>query len=278
LGFIYAGDPKKEEKEIPHTVTFMWEAGVFDRGECNYNAHTACIIKYPEPGLVDASEPGYYSVNTENGMTSGDIFVKSQPPSKKRRVRGIRSVSEIDGKAYAVGFAGMVYRLDKLNGWTRIDDGLPESFEIEAIHGFEASELYATGDDGELWHNDGKKWTKLDLPTNENLNTVKCAGNGKVYLAGDGGVLICGRKDEWEVIEHEQTDDDIWDLEWFGGQLYVSTMDDVYRLKKERLERVDFGDDPPKSCYQLSAGKDVLWSSGEYDIMSFNGKKWTRIV
>ena len=55
-------------------------------------------------------------------------------------------------------------------------------------------------------------------------------------------------------------------------------MDAVYRLKKEELEPVDFGKDPPKSCYQLSAAKGVMWSNGEYDIMSFDGKKWTRIV
>ncbi len=278
LGFIYACDPRKEEKEIPHAITFMWEAGKFDRGECNYNAHTACIIEHPEPGLVDASEPGYYSVNTRNGMTSGDILEYSQPPPRKPRLGGIRSLSEIGGKAYAVGLRGMVYQLDGLRKWTRIDEGLPDSFNIQAIHGFEISDTYAVGRHGELWHYNGKRWTKRELPTNKNLNTVKCAGNETVYLAGHDGILIRGRENIWEIIDHEETDDDIWDLEWFEGKLYVSTMDAVYRLKKEELEPVDFGKDPPKSCYQLSAAKGVMWSNGEYDIMSFDGNAWARIV
>jgi len=278
LGFIYACDPKKEEEEIPRTITFRWTSGVFERGECNYDAHTACITQYPEPGLVDASGQGYYSINTRNGMMTGDVFENSQPPPRKRRITGIRSVSEIAGKAYAVGYQGMVYRLDRLNKWTRIDNGLPESFDIDAIHGFDDSDIYAVGLSGQLWHFNGTEWTKQELPTNKNLSTVKCAGDGTVYLAGHEGMLIRGRKNRWAIIEHAMAPDDIWDIEWFEGELYVSTMSGVYRLKDDTLEPVDFGNDPPKSTYQLSAAKGVMWSNGEYDVMSFDGKKWSRIV
>jgi hypothetical protein len=278
LGFIYACDPIKEEKHIPHTVTFKWQAGTFTQGRCNYDAQTVCTIEDPQAGLLVASEPGYYSIETRNGVTSGDILVNSQPPPKKRRLGGFRSVSQIGGKAYAVGFGGMVYCLDALNRWTRIDDGLPNSFEIEAIHGFNASDIYVAGTDGELWHYNGKKWTKHELPTNANLYEVKCADNEKVYLAGADGILIRGRDDRWEIIDHEETTDDLWDIEWFEGKIYVSTMEQVYRLNRAKLNEVDFGIDKPKSCNQLSSAKGVLWSIGAYDIMSFDGSDWTRIV
>lgn len=278
LGFIYACDPKKEENEIPHAITFKWKAGEFLRGECNYDAYSLCVIEAPEAGLIDVSQAGYYSANTRSGMTTGDIFGNSQPPPKKPRLGGIRSVSEIGGKAYAVGYQGMVYRLDSLKRWARIDDGLPDSFEIDAIHGFEAADIYTVGLKGELWHYNGEEWAKRELPTDVNLNAVKCAGDGRVYVGGQGGVLIRGRDAAWEILEHEETKDDIWDIEWFEGQLYLSTMHSVYRLNKEELEAVDFGKDPPKSCYQLSAAKGVMWSNGEYDIMSFDGRTWTRVV
>lgn len=187
------------------------------------------------------------------------------------------SVSEIGGKAHAVGHCGAVYRLDELTQWTRIDDGLSPDFMIEAIHGFDGSDVYAAGFRGALWHFDGQKWTKRDLPTNANLNAVKCAGNGTVYLGGQGGILVRGREDTWETIDQEEMTDDVWDIEWFEEELYVSSSA-VYRLKRDRLEPVDFGDDPPKSAYHLSAAKGVLWSIGEFDVMSFNGKTWTRIV
>lgn len=278
VGYIYACDQKREEAWIPHTVTFRWMAGVFERGACNYDAHTACVIRQPEPGLVHASEPGYYTILSKSGTRSGDIFRDSKPATPPKVQRGVRSVAAIEGRAYAVGLSGMVYRLEAVAYWSRIDTGISGNVDLHAIHGFNATNLYAVGSHGEVWHHNGKAWTKRDMPTNLNLTTVTCADDGMVYIAGHDGVLIRGRDDVWEVIEHEDTADDIWDLEWFEGQLYVATMEGVYRLQKDRLVAIDFGDDIPRSSYQLSAANGVMWSIGEFDIMSYNGTRWVRIV
>jgi len=277
LGYIVAADTKTEMDE-PHAITFKWDRGKFTQGDRNYNAHSLCIINKPEPGLVDISEQGYYSVTTANGFMSGDILDNSQPPPKEDRYGGFRAVSEIAGQAYAVGLRGLVYRLDALNLWTRIDDGLPKTFNIQAIHGFDAIDIYSVGRKGEVWHYNGKVWDKLDMPTNTNLTSVKCAADGKVYITGHSGTLLCGSGDTWEVINHESTDDNLWDVEWFKDKVYVSSMSAVYRLDGQRLVKVKFGNDTPKTCYQLSTADGVMWSNGEDDIMSFDGKVWTRIV
>src|SRR3954467_9771417 len=104
---------------------------------------------------------------------------------------------------------------------------------------------------------------------------VKCAGDGNVYIAGHGGMLIRGRGEAWNMIDQQQTKDHLWDMEWFGEELYVSTMRAIYRLSGQELVPIEFGEDSPKSCYQLSSAKGVMWSSGEYDIMSFDGRRWT---
>ncbi|PXW82682.1 hypothetical protein C8R34_13033 [Nitrosomonas sp. Nm84] len=277
LGYIAAADTKTEMDE-PHTITFKWDRGKFTQGDRNYNAHSLCIITKPEPGLVDISEQGYYSVTTANGFMSGDVLESSQPPSKETRYGGFRSVSEIAGRAFVVGLRGLVYRLDELKLWTRIDDGLPKTFNIQAIHGFNATDIYAVGRKGEVWHYDGKIWQKLDMPTNANLTSVKCAVDRKVYITGHSGALLCGSGETWEVINHESTNDDLWDVEWFEDKVYVSSMSSVYRLEGQRLVKVDFGNDTPKTCYQLSTADGVMWSNGEDDIMSFDGNVWTRIV
>ena len=277
-GYIVAADTKTE-MEDPHAITFTWDRGQFSQGDRNYNAHSLCIINKPELGFVDISEQGYYSVNTVNGLTSGDILESSQPPPKEARYGGFRSVSEIAGRAFVVGLRGLVYRLDELKLWTRIDDGLPKSFNIQAIHGFDATDIYAVGRKGEVWHYDGKVWEKLDMPTNANLTSVKCAADGKVYITGHSGTLLCGSGETWEVINHESTDEDLWDIEWFEDKVYVSSMSSVYRLEEgQRLVKVDFGNDTPKTCYQLSTADGVMWSNGEDDIMAFDGTVWSRIV
>lgn len=277
IGYIAAADTKTEMEE-PHAITFKWNSGKFIQGDRNYNAHSLCLITRPEPGLVDISEQGYYSVTTANGPISGDILESSQPPSKEARYGGFRSVSEIAGRAFAVGLRGLVYRLDELKLWTRIDDGLPKTFNIQAIHGFNATDIYAVGRDGEVWHYDGTVWNELDMPTNSNLTSVKCAADGKVYITGHKGALLCGSGETWEVINHESTDENFWDVEWFEDNVYISSMSSVYRLEGLRLVKVDFENDAPKTCYQLSTADGVMWSNGEDDIMSFDGKVWTRIV
>lgn len=278
VGYIFCGDIKKEEDEIPYTATFRWNSDKFEQGNCNFSAHAACIVENPAIGFILISEIGYYVANTKTGTVVGDIIENSHPKAKGKRHGGFRSVSQIAGKAYAVGFNGMVYRLDKSDYWTRIDDGLPATFNIDAIHGYTDSDIYAVGNNGNLWHFDGKNWQKHELPTNLHLYAVNCAGDGVVYVAGDSGVLMKGNKSIWEIVDHDATEEDIWDLEWFNGKLYVSTLTNLYWLNGDQLEPVSFGKDKPKSFYQLSAAPGVLWSVGEFDIMSFDGQQWSRVV
>jgi len=275
-GYILACDPTTEENN-PHVKIYLWFKGSFSDSWAKFNAHSICRISNPENALVFVSSEGFYGVNSKTSI-AGNIFEDSQPEPIEPRYGSIRAVSEIKGKAYAVGLRGMVYRFDKLAMWTRIDDDLPREFNIQAIHGFDEYDIYAVGFSGQLWHFNGKKWRKLQLPTNLNLTAVKCSGDGLVYIAGHKGILMCGRDDNWQIIDHGVTMKDIWSLEWFEEKLYLSTMSNVFRLDRDKLEMVDFDDDVPTTCYHLSAAKNVMWSIGEKDVMSFDGKKWSRIV
>jgi len=277
-GYIFAYDPKKEKKKIPHTITFRWHAGKFIEGERAYNSHAACLIDKPDVGLLDISNAGHYSVNTVNGIVTGDIIKNSSSRSTEKRPADFRSVNAINGQGYAAGLRGLVYRFDDVKQWTRIDKGLPESFDINDIHGFSSTDIYVVGTKGNVWHFDGDVWLAIVIPTTVNLAAVACADDGKVYIAGDDGVLIVGKKSSWNVIDHGGTKDNLCDVELFQRHVYVSTRSAVYRLKDGKLETVDFGDDKPSSWHQLSMTKGVMWSSSEFDIMSFDGKKWTRVA
>src|SRR5690606_28655431 len=166
-GYILACDPRKEE-ESPHVEIFLWQQGNLARTWAEFNAHSLCRISHPGKGLVYLSSEGFFGVNSQTNH-AGNIFTDSAPPPPNPRYGSFRSVAEIDGKAYAVGLRGMVYRLDEWTRWTRIDDGLPETFDIQAIHGFGESDLYAVGFRGECFRNDGRKWSMIEMPTNVNL-------------------------------------------------------------------------------------------------------------
>lgn len=278
VGYLLAGDPKREEAEEAHAVFFKWSAGKFTPGAMNFSAHSCCIVTEPALALVCVGPNGHYSITAASGKPVGNIFDNSQPQPQGPRYGSISSVSAVAGKAFAVGSEGMAYRLDDFNGWTRIDDGLPDTFGARALHGFSVNDLYAVGSRGEIWHYDGKKWTKCDSPTNVHLNCVCCAPDGTVYAAGNGGMLLSGRASAWKVIEQEAVEKPFWDLEWFAGELYLSTLASLFRLAGGKLAPVEFGAEKVKTCYHLSATTEVLWSVGEKDVLSFDGKSWTRVV
>lgn len=278
LGYIYAADPKQEAQDIPHAVTFRYKDGIFIKGAANFDAHSLAVIAKPEVGLVAISGAGYYSAVMASGTRTGDIVADALPPPLAPRTGGLRRVAAIEGRAFAAGLRGIVYRFDDERRWVRIDDGLPYGFNIQAIHGFSETEVYAAGREGAMWQYDGRRWIERDSPTSATLTTIKCASDGFAYVAGHGGVLLRGRGDSWNAIEQSATDEIIWGLEWYADHLYVSTMTGVFRLEGANLEPVDFGDDKPKTSYQLSAADGELWSSGEFDLMSFDGTKWSRIV
>lgn len=275
VGYILACDPKLEEREVPHAFQFKWDAGSFSQGSFNFDAHTICAISDPEPGFVLLAGFGEYAVSTKREKIVGKIF---DGLVKRENYGMFRVVTAIRGKAYAAGHRGMVYRLDEIGKWVRLDKGLPDNFKITAIDGFDAGDLYAVGYKGALWHFDGGNWFEISLPTNINLTAVKCAGDGKVYVGGYNGILICGRMNTWDILVENETEETIWSLEWFADKMYISTMLFVYQLKAGKLDLVYFDDEPPDTCYHLSSAEGILWSIGASDVMSFDGKIWTRIV
>jgi hypothetical protein len=277
-GFIIACELEKEREGVQHAFVFKWSGGEFRTGRRSYDAHSMCQVEKPDIGHVDLSSEGYYALSLRSSKSSGIIFEDCESVVKERRVASFRSVAAIAGTAYAIGLRGLIYRLDDVKNWTRIDEGLPATFDGQAIHGYGASDIYAVGRRGSLWHYNGRQWVRHDLPTSENLTSIQCATDGNVYVAGHKGILIRGRGTTWEIIDHGELDDDIWDIAWFDQRIFVSTMKTVYQLQSSSLLPVKFDNDPPKSCYQLSTAEGVMWSNGEFDIMSFDGKQWTRIV
>jgi hypothetical protein len=275
FGYILACDPETE-LDAPYTWIRAVHQGQISESWVAFNAHSVCRTVLPEQAIVLISSEGFYGVFSGQ-VHVGNIFDESQPQPTEPRYGSFCSVAQIGGRAHAVGLRGMVYRLDAPASWTRIDEQLPREFDVEAIHGFSESDIYAVGSKGELWQFNGQSWLKRNLPTNVNLLSVKCAEDGIVYIGGHGGLLVRGRNEAWEILDQPHMHSDIWDIEWFRGELYVSTFSGLYRLKGRNLERILFGENKPQSFYHLSVGERVLWSVGEADVMSFDGTNWTPV-
>jgi hypothetical protein len=278
VGYLFAADLQRQEDDEPHSVFFKRDGDKWVPGHTNFNVHSTCLIHWPEFGLLSMSASGDYLLQTAKGPKGANVFAKSTPKPAKPRYGDIRWVASIADKAYAVGHMGAVYRLDKLDQWARIDDGLPEDFDVECIAGFSDADLYAVGYAGQCWHFNGQAWSRCELETNAVLTRVCCAGDGQVYAGGHGGVLMVGRGQQWSVLANQEVTDDIWSVAWFEGALYVATMSELWRWDGKDWTRVNFGDDAPKTFYHLSCAPDAMWSVGEEDVMCLTQGKWHRVA
>ncbi|MEN0107037.1 MAG: hypothetical protein AAGC84_11510 [Pseudomonas sp.] len=281
MAYVMCIDPGLDEEKLPHTVLDVWDT---DEAEdwatakiLRWNACSTCVAQTPKRQSVTIGEHGHVFV-----FGSGDNHEESitLPGGTLNLLREVRC---IDGEAYACAMDRQVFRRLGQDHWQAIHGTMPEQpaddpvFGFESIHGFASDDIYAVGWHGEIWQFNGKQWRRCTSPTNVILTRVFCADDGLVYIAGQQGVLLRGRDDSWEVIDHEDTEADLWDLQWFDGALYISTMYSIFRLHGEHLELVDCGDATPGSCYHLDSADGILWSIGADDIVQFDGHTWTRI-
>ena len=224
------------------------------------------------------------SVRATGGGTKIDEVIAScgVDPRKRGPLREIRGIAK--GRAYAVGTCRQAYVREDENQWRCIDESAQvgdtpiTDTSFESVDGFSEQEIYMVGWEGEIWKYDGSIFSQQNSPTKLALYKVRCAPDGFVYACGQLGTLLRGRNDQWEVIEHDSTEEDLWGMEVFDGQLYVSSNSFVYRLEDGKLLPVDFGNEVVRTCYHLSAADGIMWSIGAKDVMEFDGSNWKRIL
>lgn len=281
-GLLAAVSDDAVEARTNHTFFLIWENGEWDGLEAPKPWGTVgmCVCEHPRRETIALGSGGQVLCVGDGDVHEEMIEPGGDPPGERPTMRGIRC---IDGKAYAVGMNRRAYRRDDANKWVSIDQGARPPSDSRAVVGFEAvdgftqSDIYAVGWDGEIWHFDGARWTQVDSPTNVVFSDVCCAEDGFTYACARAGIIVRGRGNEWQIIDHQLSGTDFWGAAWYDGKLYLSTTKELFTLQDDNLNPVAFGTDSPGSCFHLSAGHGVLWSIGAKDVMVFDGQNWTRI-
>lgn len=283
LFYLLATMDSLVEDEVPHTRIYEFDRGSWGGEDLDWFVISASVCYQPEERFIAIGPLGRVKVFgggqivDEKTIEDGIFSPKTRGPL--REVRGIAG-----GRAYAVGTCRQVYRRDTPDNWVCIDKtaqthhGEITDTCFESIDGFSENDMYCVGWEGEVWHFNGKNWSQIDSPTNLTLFKVRCCSDGYVYACGQMGIILRGRNEDWEIIEHEATNDNLRGMQWFQDQLYLSSSKKVYKLDGSDLLEVDFGLDPPLTAHHLSAREDVMWSIGAKDVMQFDGGRWSRIL
>ena len=283
LGYLLATKDELVEEKIPHTRIYELDCGNLGGEDLSWVACSASVCYVPEERFIAIGEAGYVQVfGGGQIIEEGPIEDGATSPKTRGPIREVRGIA--GGRAYAVGTCRQAYRRDGASTWvcidhtaqTPVDDISDTSFE--SIDGFTEQDIYTVGWEGEIWRYNGEVWRQIDSPTNMALYKVRCTEEGEVYACGQVGTLLRGKGDQWELLEQAAISEDFWGMEWFNGRLYVSTTHFVYELIGDQLRLVDFGDDPPTTCYHLSAADGIMWSIGAKDVMEFDGRTWKRVL
>jgi hypothetical protein len=196
----------------------------------------------------------------------------------------LRRLASIDGTFYACGMDRVALRRTSAGRWAAFGPGPlkddPKVVGFEDIAGYSPTELYAVGWGGEIWWYDGKKWRRADSPTSAILSSMTCSPDGKVYVVGHDGVMLKGRRDQWELVETERTDH-LKDVAQLGGQIYVCTDFGLFKLEESGLvEETDFAaeEDRPATCLHLLETPGELVSLGTKDVFVKRDAAWYRLV
>lgn len=267
-------------KKSPHSAITAWVGGKWNNQMVEWGVVGVACIEFPEPLAFYLGEPGGVHVFDGTNWSIEEFAHGDDGTDKRGPLRALRTIA---GQPYAAGMDRQVYRRNGPNRWELIDQGArPEKFDprgigFNAIDGFAPNDIYAAGFQGQIWHYNGKRWRQLDSPTNYILSNLICAPDGNVYACGRLGMLVRGRGDQWEVIDHQATKQDIWGFAWFQDKLYLASLHFLFAWDGTALKPIELDDPNVSSTYHLCTSDGFLWSIGAKDVVGFDGKDWERI-
>jgi hypothetical protein len=200
----------------------------------------------------------------------------------------VSNVVRVGSTIYTVGGPRKVHRRSGVGTWVDLTDKIPvpkafvdmdatmADYYWKDLSGFSESEMYAVGGAGDVWRFDGTKWTQQAFPSNERLNNVVCAADGKVYIGGNMGSLYVGRDNTWKKISEGSYSVPWKDVVWFHGKLWCGSDYGLWELRGSELIRANIPADA-----QLTAGAIDISPDGQHMLTAgpdgaslFDGKTW----
>lgn len=195
----------------------------------------------------------------------------------------LKQLRQIGDHLYACGDQGQVYKREAADQWAHMDDGLLDreisvsALDLNSLDGLADDDIYMVGFHGRIYHFDGQSWTEVESGTNAHLHRVKVDTNGVVHVCGKKGVYLRGDKDGFTDHSMPGMDNSFWDLEPFGDNVYLASLDGLFVFDGEAIAPLATGLDPEIGGYRLDSGDGVMWSFGVDDLACFDGEEWTRL-
>lgn len=214
-----------------------------------------------------------------------EAIPKSITGPRRGAMHRLRTIGET---LYAVGSDHTVCLRKGRNQWESLCLNLPpptladfndiersDNMAFEDIDGFSADDIYAIAGRGRVWHFDGTKWSAIAFPSNMDVYSVCCAGDGYVYIGAQSGSLFRGRNHEWTLLTRERLTLPFQDIVWHAGKLWLTSDYGLWNLADGILVEADMPSSEIKVCAgNLSVGDGVMLMAGTHGAAVHDGSEW----
>ena len=193
---------------------------------------------------------------------------------------GVSKLRAIDGHLWLAGSARTIGKRLGQDKW-EWQDAIPRNPKNEGfkdIDGFSETDIYAAGGQGDLWHYDGKKWKQVPFPSNMDLWSICCAGDGYVYLGAESGSVFKGRNNEWQLIHRDGMALPFHDMVWFQDKVWCTSDYGVWTIENDKLAEAEIPRKVRACSGHLSVGDGVMLLAGIYGAALHDGKDWRMII
>ena len=197
---------------------------------------------------------------------------------------GIRRIKSIDGWLYYCGGRNSVGKRLGIDEWQLISPDVPNPERtdhrfnsFEDIDGFNENDIYCVGSEGQVYHFNGNKWYALDFPTNVNLNSVCCAGDGFVYVSGVHGITYKGKENKWKLIGGGDFNLPFRDMVWYEDRVWCTSDYGVWNIVNDKIITAEIPDGMSAYAGHLSTGDGVLLLAGFGGAAVLENGEWRKI-
>ncbi len=242
-----------------------------------FNKPRLGISKLPKSQALLAARNGDGQVSVYlGGKNSPDEFIHKDGWPITLRIKCI------NGYAYAVGGNRKIYKRVELGKWEKFADldAGDDIFKVgfNDMDAFSDTDMYAVGGHGDIWHYNGKRWQRMGFPTNMQLGTVTCAGDGNVYVTGEAGSMWVGRESTWKRI-YKGDSTLLWnDALWFENKLWLASDYQLRQWNGKEMQKVEHKGKPIHISGHMDARDGLLVVASPSEVMAYDGKEWKIIV
>jgi hypothetical protein len=260
---------------LPHFSKFL--AGVS-------HSPTEQFVGVSSTGFVFATGSGDAGVEDDlKGVHSRQLQAANAPRDAFLLRGGISKLRTIAGRVWGVGGGRTVIDRVGKNNWNyHTSLPKPTSFldpdGFEDIDGFAEDDIYAVGGDGDVWHFDGKKWRQVSFPSNMQLESICCAGDGHVYIGAESGSVFKGRGNTWKLIERGNMALPFRDMVWFQDAVWCTSDYGLWNIRKDSVLPADVPSTVKVCAGNLSVGDGVMLLAGVYGAAIHDGTAWRRMI